>query len=290
MQHAGRFDEAEARYQEALTANPANAVALNNLGALARSRDALDEAEACYRRAIALQPGQIAFRANLVLADAEQGRWVEAARGVLAASALAHARQALPALGAALRQAGVERGVRQGLHGLVPGAGRGPDAIGQVLFALGWGPRPTPPAGAPPGAPPALLAEPSRSPPGVSTGAPPGAAAAGPPKSAPPAAAPSCPSAKAGGAGAGGVRLDAEAVAEFMWRHGVELSAAAEAVLRWGACGPEEAALGPLHEPAPAGRAGGGRRRGAEAQAGTGGARAIVLLRLRQQFEENGWL
>jgi protein O-GlcNAc transferase len=76
----GRVTDAAAAYRQALELEPADAVALNNLGNLLRAEGRLDEAIDCFHRALAHKPEDPVVHNNLGNALAAQGRWVEAAR------------------------------------------------------------------------------------------------------------------------------------------------------------------------------------------------------------------
>ena len=67
-QLAGRLDEAEAMYREALQLEPGSALAHNNQGTLFRAQNRLDEAIASFRAAIALDPRLASAHFNLAAA------------------------------------------------------------------------------------------------------------------------------------------------------------------------------------------------------------------------------
>jgi len=71
---AGRLDEAEALYRDALRENPRSPDAHHNLGALLEARGRLDDAAIAYERAIEASDLHAASRYNLALLRARSGR------------------------------------------------------------------------------------------------------------------------------------------------------------------------------------------------------------------------
>jgi Flp pilus assembly protein TadD len=78
LQDAGRFDEAERHYREALRIKPAYPDARANLGLILAGRGRVAEAEAEYRRAIAVEPGCVEAWNNLGTLLRSRGRPAEA--------------------------------------------------------------------------------------------------------------------------------------------------------------------------------------------------------------------
>ena len=103
----GRLAEAEARYRQALAADPEDAEALTNLGVTLQLRGRPDQAEACYRRALELRPDQPEGHNNLGVALQALDRLDEAIACFERALALRPAYQdALNGLGVALQARG----------------------------------------------------------------------------------------------------------------------------------------------------------------------------------------
>jgi predicted O-linked N-acetylglucosamine transferase (SPINDLY family) len=75
---AGRVDEAEAAFRQALQIRPDLAAAHNNLGTVLRLQTKLAEAEKCFQKALNLQPNYIDALSNLGVVLAEQNRLDEA--------------------------------------------------------------------------------------------------------------------------------------------------------------------------------------------------------------------
>jgi Flp pilus assembly protein TadD len=65
LQEAGRLDEAEASYRQAIALKPGYAEAHNNLGNSLRDLGRLKEAEASLRQAIKLEPDFLNAHSNL---------------------------------------------------------------------------------------------------------------------------------------------------------------------------------------------------------------------------------
>ncbi len=75
---SGRDAEAEKKLTRALSTDPGNLVALNNLGILAMGRGDAKEAEALFRRGLAVDPSSEKLENDLGLALSRQGRHREA--------------------------------------------------------------------------------------------------------------------------------------------------------------------------------------------------------------------
>ncbi len=75
----GKFDEAEAQYQEAIRTDPGSARLYNNLGLIAARRNRMAEAADYFEQAVALEPGFVMAHFNLGTAFAQQGQLREAA-------------------------------------------------------------------------------------------------------------------------------------------------------------------------------------------------------------------
>lgn len=78
LHQAGKLEEAEAAYQQALSADPANATARHYLGVVAYQRGQADVAETHIKAALELQPDDVDALANLALVLKAQGRPEEA--------------------------------------------------------------------------------------------------------------------------------------------------------------------------------------------------------------------
>jgi tetratricopeptide (TPR) repeat protein len=80
---AGRYDEAEANYREAIHLAPDHARAHNNLGGVLHMQGRLDEALACYRRALELDPAQPEANQNYATLSRDDGARELAVAGYL---------------------------------------------------------------------------------------------------------------------------------------------------------------------------------------------------------------
>lgn len=75
LYRAGRFNEALAKYQRALLANPNFPTALNSMGFVLQDMDRMEEALACFARAVELAPEFAMARLNLGMAQLKMGDW-----------------------------------------------------------------------------------------------------------------------------------------------------------------------------------------------------------------------
>ena len=89
----GEADAALGLLTQVVAANPNHVRALNDLGLICYSRNALDYAAQFFRRALDLEPGHLVCRTNLVTLLLDQGQLVSA-REVLSAGARIHPRDA----------------------------------------------------------------------------------------------------------------------------------------------------------------------------------------------------
>jgi Flp pilus assembly protein TadD len=78
LQRQGKYEQAVASYQHAIRIQPGLLVALNNLGAALKALDRLPEAVACYRQVLQLKPDYADVHANLGNALAVQDKLYEA--------------------------------------------------------------------------------------------------------------------------------------------------------------------------------------------------------------------
>ncbi len=74
----GKFDDALASYQDAVTRNPADAESWSNLGQVLVRLNRIDEAIPAFERAIALNGRRWAYHFNLARAHGLSGRWPQA--------------------------------------------------------------------------------------------------------------------------------------------------------------------------------------------------------------------
>jgi len=90
MQHhqAGRLDQAEAFYRQALAADPRHAVALHQLGALALDAGRPDAALEMFESAVRADPSQATYRANLAVCYRQLNRVQDAERSLQEAISL----------------------------------------------------------------------------------------------------------------------------------------------------------------------------------------------------------
>jgi tetratricopeptide (TPR) repeat protein len=83
LETAGRYDEAEVNYREAIRLAPDHARAHNNLGSVLHMQGRLDEALACYRKALELDPAQPEANQNYATLSRDDGARERAVEGYL---------------------------------------------------------------------------------------------------------------------------------------------------------------------------------------------------------------